>query len=378
MSEAIRSRWVEVESAFESLVDLDRDCRLHRLTEIAVVDVELANAVAELLAADGIERSALDLDAALLVAAVRGGFPGGAHDSDADSRDADPGGGGSGAGPDAAPPLPRRIGSCRILRRVGQGSAGEVFEAERDGQRVAVKRLLSGHGGSEVARRFAREKEILANLDHPAIARLLDAGSDSQGRGYLVLEWVEGTDIITFARQRRLLEVDRLRLFLRLCEAVESAHQLRVVHRDLKPSNVLVDESGWPKLLDFGIAKLLDEAGDGRETASGVWLFTLDYAAPEQILGRRPGPAADQFSLAVMLFEILAGRRPLHRGGQPISRVLRQVERERLPRLRWGDRELRAILARAFSFDPAERHPTVGAFGEALAVWLAERAPAPG
>lgn len=371
MSGAIRSRWVEVESAFESLVDLDAEGRLHRLTEIAVVDVELANAVAELLAADAVERSALDLDAALLVAAVRGGLP--ANDAAADTDG--PAEAGSGGGAAAAPPLPRRIGACRIVRRVGQGSAGEVFEAERDGERVAVKRLLPGHAGGEIARRFAREREILASLDHPAIARLLDAGSDAQGRAYLVLEWAEGVDIVTFVRQHRLPEVERLRLFLRLCEAVESAHRLRLVHRDLKPSNVLVGESGWPKLLDFGIARLLDEAGDGRETASGIWLFTLDYAAPEQILGRRPGPAADQFSLAVMLFELLAGKRPLHRGGQPISRILRHVERERLPRLPWGDRELRAIVARAFAADPAARHASVGAFGEALAVWLAERAP---
>ena len=133
-----------------------------------------------------------------------------------------------------------------------------------------------------------------------------------------------------------------------------------MLHRDLKPSNILVDEAGWPKLLDFGIAKLLDDAATGRETASGVWLFTLDYAAPEQILGRRPGPAADQFSLAVILFELLAGERPLHRGGKPISRVLREVDRERPPRLPWGDRDLRAIVARALAPDPAARHASVG------------------
>ncbi len=372
MSVALRSRWVEVESTFESLVDLDPEARLHRLTEIAIVDVELANAVAELLAADGIERSALDLDAALLVAAAGGGLPGTATES-GDSAPADR----SGAGPAtvALPPFPRRIGRCRIRRRVGQGSAGEVFEAELDGQRVAVKRLLSGHGGTEIERRFGREGEILATLGHPAIARLREAGSDSQGRAYLVLEWIDGTDIVTFVRQRKLPEVERLRLFLRLCEAVEAAHRLRVLHRDLKPSNVLVGEDGWPKLLDFGIAKLLDDAGDGRETASGVWLFTLDYAAPEQILGRRPGPAADQFSLAVILFELLAGERPFYRGGKPISRVLREIERERPPRLPWGDRDLRAIVARALAADPAARHPSVGELAGALALWLAERAP---
>ena len=367
MSVALRSRWVEVESAFESLVDLDAETRLQRLTEIAVVDVELANAVAELLAADGIERTALDLDAALLVAAAGGGLPG---------AGADPVEGpevGDARRPKSS--LPRRIGRCRIRRRVGQGSAGEVFEGEREGHRVAVKRLLSVHGGTEIERRFGQEREILAALDHPAIARLLEAGSDSQGCAYLVLEWIDGIDIVTFVRERRLPEVERLRLFLRLCEAVDAAHRLRVLHRDLKPSNVLVDQEGWPKLLDFGIAKLLDEAGDGRETASGVWLFTLDYAAPEQILGRRPGPAADQFSLGVILFELLAGSRPFDRGGKPISRVLREVERERPPRLPWGDRDLRAIVARALAPDPAARHASVGELGGALALWLAERAP---
>jgi hypothetical protein len=151
--ETIRSRWVEVESAFESLLDLDRESRLHRLTEIAVVDVELANAVAELLAADGIERSALDLDAALLVAAVRGGFPGADSDSpesDTDSEDVDQADRGSGAGTDAASPLPRRIGlPDPSASRTGE--RGEVFEAERDVRRVAVKRLLCVHRGSEIA-----------------------------------------------------------------------------------------------------------------------------------------------------------------------------------------------------------------------------------
>jgi len=368
MSVALRSRWVEVESAFEALVDLDGETRLQRLTEIAVADLELANAIAELLAADGIERSALDLDAALLVAAAGGGAPA----VPADEGDLGAGEAVRSATP-SAPALPRRIGSCRIRRRVGQGSAGEVFEAEREGERVAVKRLLGVHGGTEIERRFGREKEILAALDHPAIARLLDAGRDSRGRAYLVLEWIEGLDIVTFVRERKVPQIERLRLFLRLCEAVEAAHGLRIVHRDLKPSNILVDAAGWPKLLDFGIAKLLDDAGDGRETASGVWLFTLDYAAPEQILGRRPGPAADQFSLAVILFELLAGRRPFHRGGKPISRVLREVESERPQRLPWGDRELRAIVARALAADPTARHASVAEFGAALALWLAER-----
>jgi serine/threonine protein kinase len=361
---AIRSRWIEVESLFETLIDLDPEHRLDRLTEVALVDIDLANAAAELLAADAVERSALDLDAALLVAAV-------VEASGALLVEAE-----SAAELGASPRLPRYIGPYRVSRRVGHGSTGEVFEATRNGERVALKRLHHRHGGGEIERRFARESEILAKLDHPAIARPLDSGRDAHGCAYLVLEWVEGTDIVSFARDRQLPQVERLRLFLRLCEAVESAHRQRVLHRDLKPSNVLVNEAGWPKLLDFGIAKALDETGNGRETASGVWLFTLDYAAPEQILGRRPGPAADQFSLAVILFEMIAGKRPLHRGGQPISRVLREAGRERLPRLPWGDRDLRAIVARALSADPGDRHPSVGEFADAIALWLAERAPA--
>ncbi len=357
MSFPIRDRWVEVESAFEDLADLDPEARLTHLAAIAVDDIELANAVGELLAADDVERSALDLDAALLVAAVDDGS--------------------TGAAPRAEAALPRIIGRYKILRKVGRGSSGEVFEAESKGRRVAVKRLLPGFAGTEIERRFAREREILTGLDHPAIARLLDAGSDRSGRAYLVLEWVEGRDIVSFAAERALPELERLRLFLRLCEAVEFAHRQRVLHRDLKPSNILVSESGWPKLLDFGIARLLDAEGTGRETASGVWLFTLDYAAPEQILGRRPGPAADQFSLAVILYELLAGERPFDRGGRPISRVLREVDRERVPRLQWADRDLRSIVARALDSDPAARFESVGAFADELAIWLAERGPTP-
>ena len=255
MSSAIRDRWVEVESAFEDLADLDPEARLTHLAAIALNDIELANAVGELLAADTVERSALDLDAALLVAVVDDGS--------------------TGAAPRAEAAAPRIIGRYKILRRVGRGSSGEVFEAESKGRRVAVKRLLPGFAGTEIERRFEREREILTGLDHPAIARLLDAGTDRSGRAFLVLEWVEGRDIVSFATERALPELERLRLFLRLCEAVEFAHRHRVLHRDLKPSNILVTESGWPKLLDFGIARLLDAEGTGRETASGVWLFTV-------------------------------------------------------------------------------------------------------
>lgn len=365
MKRADPRRWEEVEALLEELFDCDEESRLARLAEVAIRDLDLANLVGRLLAADGIERSALDLDATLLVAAAGGGRFSWSGEAEELPRTSEP------AVPSAS--VPDRIGPYRILRRVGQGSAGEVFEAERDGRRVAIKRLLPMHDGSEIARRFERERAILEALDHPAIARLWEAGTDAFGRAFLVLEWVEGTDLLSFARAQKLAPAERLRLFLRLCPAVAAAHERQIVHRDLKPANILVDREGWPRLLDFGIAALLDAGNDCRQTASGVWLFTLDYAAPEQILGRRPGAAADQFSLTALLWELLADRRPFDRGGRPISQVLRYVERERPPKLPWGDRELREIVARGLAFEPERRHASVQELADRLALWLAER-----
>jgi non-specific serine/threonine protein kinase/serine/threonine-protein kinase len=214
-------------------------------------------------------------------------------------------------------PAPSRIGPYRVLRQLGRGGMGTVFLAERDepGLRmtVAVKVVRQGMDTHFVHRRFRTERQILAALEHPGIARLYDGGSTEDGRPYFVMEYVPGEDLLRYCDERRLPIGARLRLFVRVCDAVQYAHQRLVVHRDLKPSNVLVTAEGDPKLLDFGIAKLLgpDLAGETlEETASVVRLMTPDYASPEQVRGEPVTTASDVYSLGVILYELLSGHRP--------------------------------------------------------------------
>jgi non-specific serine/threonine protein kinase/serine/threonine-protein kinase len=212
---------------------------------------------------------------------------------------------------------PSRIGPYRVVRPLGRGGMGTVYLAERDepGLRktVAVKVVRHGMGSDFVLRRFRTERQILAALEHPGIARLYDGGTTEEDLPYFVMEYVPGTDLLTYCDERRLPIPARLQLFLRVCDAVQYAHQGLVVHRDLKPSNVLVTGEGEPKLLDFGIAKLLTPMGAGEpldETASVVRLMTPDYASPEQVRGERVTTATDVYSLGVILYELLSGHRP--------------------------------------------------------------------
>ncbi len=230
-----------------------------------------------------------------------------------------------------------RIGPWRVLREVGRGGMGRVFEAERDDgafkQRVAIKVVESGAPG--LVERFRRERSILARLDHPHIARLVDGGTLDDGRPYLAMEFVEGAPISTYADEHRLSIDDRLALFVQVCKAVAFAHRNLVVHRDLKPGNILVatDNSGKPqvKLLDFGIASLLDDDSEyGSLTQTGQRLLTPVYAAPEQISGDAIGTATDVYALGVVLYELLAGRRPFEKWGR--SRLqLEQAIVEEIP-----------------------------------------------
>jgi serine/threonine-protein kinase len=189
---------------------------------------------------------------------------------------------------------------------------GEVWLAERsDGefeQRAAVKQVAFPTPG--LLQRFRRERQILARLEHPCIARLIDGGVGADGTPYLVMEYVEGMPITAHARERALGVPARLRLFLRVCEAVQFAHRNLVVHRDLKPSNILVDADGAPKLLDFGIAKVLDDTEAEAPTQTAARLLTPDYAAPEQVSGAPVTTATDVYALGVVLYELLAGTRP--------------------------------------------------------------------
>jgi len=215
----------------------------------------------------------------------------------------------------------RRLGSYRIVRELGRGGMGTVFLAERvDGQfdqQVALKVVRQGFFGDELRRRFVRERQILALLQHPNIARLLDGGVSPEGLPYFVMELVAGTPITAFCDRHALAPEQRLRLFLGVCGAVQHAHRSLVVHRDLKPSNILVTADSEVKLLDFGIAKLLGEQAAEGLTRTAPPL-TPAYAAPEQLRGEPVTTATDVYALGVVLYELLAGRRPaVPAGGGP-------------------------------------------------------------
>ena len=224
-----------------------------------------------------------------------------------------------GGGDGDALPAGRMVGPYRIVREIGRGGMGAVYLAGRaDGnfdRQVALKLVKRGMDTDEVLDRFRRERRILASLEHPHIARLYEGGADEDGRPYLAMEYVEGEPVTAWCDARRLGIDARLRLFERVCEAVQHAHRNLVIHRDLKPSNILVTEQGEPRLLDFGIAKLLDEEpfGAAPRTRTGVRVLTPEYAAPEQVAGEAATTATDVYGLGVVLHELLTGRRPASR-----------------------------------------------------------------
>jgi serine/threonine protein kinase/tetratricopeptide (TPR) repeat protein len=203
----------------------------------------------------------------------------------------------------------RHLGPYRVLGELGHGGMGTVYRAVRDDdayrKEVAVKVLQQGLGSGLIAR-FRRERQILAGLEHPCIARLLEGGSTEEGLPYIVMEHVEGKQLTDYCREAALPLRQRLELFRQVCGAVQYAHQQLVVHRDIKPSNILVSRDGTPKLLDFGIAKLLDpEQEDMAETRTGLRIMTPEYASPEQVRGQPVSTATDVYSLGVVLYELL-------------------------------------------------------------------------
>jgi serine/threonine protein kinase len=212
-------------------------------------------------------------------------------------------------------PESRQIGRYTILRELGRGGMSVVHLAKRSdkvfSKPVAIKILRPETRDTGLHRRFDQEREIIASLDHPNIARLLDGGTTDDGLPYAVIEHVDGQPIDTYCDERRLNITERLVLMRAVCGAVQYAHQHLVVHRDLKPSNVLVTPAGTVKLLDFGIAKVLDAGSEGAlagETA-GLRPLTLRYASPEQIAGGRISTSSDVYSLGVVLYELLTGQR---------------------------------------------------------------------
>jgi serine/threonine protein kinase/tetratricopeptide (TPR) repeat protein len=238
------------------------------------------------------------------------------------------------AAEDALPPG-SAIGPYRIVRRIGAGGMGVVYEAVRVAagfsQRVAVKLIKRGMDTEEIIRRFEAERGVLARLEHPGIARLIDGGATPDGRPWLAMEYVEGEPLGAWCDSRRLGLPARLGLFLAVCDAAAAAHRRLVVHRDLKPANILVTPEGHPKLLDFGIAKVIDPdaAAGSTVTDSSSRMMTPEYTAPEVIRGEPVSTAADVYSLGVILYELLCGARPFRlrtRSLAEAERVLLETE----------------------------------------------------
>lgn len=219
----------------------------------------------------------------------------------------------SGEIPTLTPSRLEKVGPYDILHEIGRGGTAVVFLGRSpEGQEVAVKLLRPGSASRDFLERFVQERRILTKLgEHPHIARLLDGGSDAKGRPYFVLEYVEGRPVDIYCDEERLDLPSRMRLFVKVARAVEHAHGHQVIHRDVKPSNVLVAADGEPKLLDFGISKMLDpEASQVPLTRSGTQLMTPAYATPEQMFGHPPERATDVYQLGLLLYILACGRFP--------------------------------------------------------------------
>jgi len=285
-----RERWEEIEALLDRALDLRPEERGAFLDEACARDPELRSRLDALLRADEragtfLEAPALEQSAPLVAAMYED------------------------------PQAGKRIGAYRILREAGRGGMGVVYLAERaDGQyqqQVALKLIKRGMDSDAILQRFLHERQILARLQHPNVARLLDGGMTDEGQPYFAMEHVDGRPVTIYCDEHRLGVEARLRLFMNACAAVQYAHQNLVVHRDLKPSNMLVTGTGELKLLDFGIAKVLGgEAREATATELGSRALTPEYAAPEQLRGEPVTTAADVYALGVVLYELLVGRRP--------------------------------------------------------------------
>ena len=268
------------------------------------------------------------------------------------------------------------IGNFRIVSEIGRGGMGIVFLAERTGgefeQKVAVKILKRGIDSEEIVRRFSRERQIQASLDHPNIARLIDGGTTNDDLPYFVMEYIEGLPLIKFCETTNIQLNEKIALFLKICSAVSYAHQHLIVHRDLKPSNIVVAGDGTLKLLDFGIAKILgNETGDTHLTQPSNRMLTPEYASPEQVRGDTITTASDVYSLGVILYELLTGRRPYDFKMRSVEETYRLICNEEPvspdtntnPRL---DPDLRNIVLFALRKEPGRRYASVEQLSEDL------------
>jgi serine/threonine protein kinase/tetratricopeptide (TPR) repeat protein len=304
-------RWQKVEEIFQAAVDLLPEERARYIAQVCAHDTTLRHDVESLL-------SQHDSAGELLDQPFYGNTEMNVFESFVEEED---------------PMLGRRLGSYRVEREIGRGGMGAVYEASRAdnefNKRAAIKLVKRGMDTDFILRRFRKERQILAALDHPHIAGLLDGGTTEDGLPYFVMEYIEGQPLYRYCDEHQLSIPERLKLFRSICDAVHYAHQKQVVHRDIKPSNVLVTSEGVPKLLDFGIAKLLNPtlAGDITHdpTATAMRLMTPEYASPEQVQGAPTTPSTDVYSLGVLLYELLTGHRPyrlVNRAPHEIARVI--------------------------------------------------------
>ncbi|HUB82000.1 MAG TPA: serine/threonine-protein kinase [Bryobacteraceae bacterium] len=351
--------WQQLQEIFDQVCSLDEDQRHQALDRQCKGDHELHREVLKLVRAYDAERAA---------AAEGNASPSGA-----------------------------RFGAWQTMRMVARGGMGEVWLARRaDGeheQRAALKILSPYLAAPDSLDRFRRERQLLARLEHPNIARLLDGGRSPRGEPYLVMEYVDGVRLDRYCDQHRLSIPQRLQLMIKVCAAVNAAHQYLIVHRDLKPGNILVTEGGEPKLLDFGIAKMIDAEAGGERTATVNQFLTPTYASPEVLRGEPATVASDVYSLGVLLYELLAGCRPFEMFGvTPAAeweRAVRDTAPSRPTRLTEAAAEKRSttsarlrqtlagdlttILEKALRHEPAQRYQSAERLAEDLQLYLSNR-----
>ncbi len=302
----IRADWEKIEAVFQAALEKPLSSRSAWLDENCGADGDFRREVESLLAAENasigfLSKSDLPRAASLLL------------------------------GEETPTRVGQQIGPYKILSELGRGGMGVVYLAEREEeqfhQRVAIKLVKRGLDTEDILRRFRNERQILASLHHPNIANLFDGGTTADGLPYFVMEQVEGAPLLKFCDEKRLSVNERLELFLRVCAAIQYAHQNLIIHRDLKPGNILVTDTGEVKLLDFGVAKLLNpELSDGStQTQAALRIMTPEYASPEQVRGQRVTTATDIYSLGVILYELLTGAKPYNLQGTSPEELSRAI-----------------------------------------------------
>ncbi len=353
-------RWREVQALFDAALERAPEQRASFVHGACGDDAALRHEVESLLRADGATSTALDTTADRAL----------------------------GLAPPAAA-APERVGAFVIDRPIGAGGMGEVYLAHRaEGgfeQQVAVKLIRAGAGSGQVVQRFTRERQILARLSHPNIARLFDGGATADGRPYFVMEYVDGQPIAAHCDARRAPLAERLRLMADVCDAVHYAHRSLVIHRDLKPDNILVTDAGVVKLLDFGIARLVDpeEGVAVAITDPRQRVLTAQYAAPEQVRGEPITTATDVYALGVLAYQLVAGAPPYSTRGVPPSRleqVICGTTIEPPSAVANGapiPPAVDAACLRALARDPNDRYASAAELGAALTAGIALPPPRP-